>query len=284
MAGRAHRVLGAARIGFVLVALAPAVALGIPAQWLALRFGFGWRRHLPVWFHRYVSRVFRVRVHQSGRPATGRPLLIVANHLSWLDICVISTALPVSFIAKAEVAGWPLFGLFARLQRSVFVDRERRSRTGAVNAEIAERLQAGDPMVLFAEGTTGDGNRILSFRSALVGAVDAAMRGEGAPVTVQALAVTYHRRGGLPLTRVERPAVAWYGDMDLLPHLAGVLRGAPLDVQLGWGEPRTLGRSADRKRLVRDLENEVRLLDIAAKTGRMPPAPPLAISPRRESD
>jgi 1-acyl-sn-glycerol-3-phosphate acyltransferase len=266
------RALRSLRIAWVVTALAPAVGLGIPLQWLGLRYKLGYRRRLPVWFHRYVTRVFRVRVHQRGAPALGRPLLIVSNHVSWLDIVVLSAVLPVSFIAKSEVASWPLFGLFAKLQRSVFVDRARRSETAAVNAEIAERLRAEDPIVLFAEGTTSDANRVLPLRSALIGAAGAAVREDGAaPVLVQPLCVTYTRRHGLPVTRTERPGIAWYGDMDLLPHLAGVLCSGPLDVTLSWGEPIVYAAASDRKAVVKASEAQIRALDAAARTGRERP-------------
>jgi 1-acyl-sn-glycerol-3-phosphate acyltransferase len=259
------------RLTFVVTALAPAVGLGIPLQWLAVRGSFGYRRRLPVWFHRYVARVFRVRIHHRGAPAAARPLLIVSNHVSWLDITVLSTGLPVSFIAKSEVATWPLFGLFAKLQRSVFVDRNRRSDTAAVNAEIAERLRSGDPIVLFAEGTTSDANRVLPFRSALIGAAGTAVAGEdGAPVYIQPLAVTYTRRNGLPLTRTERPGIAWYGDMDLLPHLGALLCDGPLDVTLSWGEPILYAAASDRKAVTRAAEAQIRALDAAVRTGRPP--------------
>ncbi|WP_204335918.1 hypothetical protein, partial [Klebsiella pneumoniae] len=89
------------------------------------------------------------------------------------------------------------------------------------NETVAARLAAGDLIVLFAEGTTGDGNRVLPFRSSLVGAARAALQAEGARVDrirLQPLAVTYPRRNGLTVVRGERPEIAWYGDMELAPH------------------------------------------------------------------
>jgi len=259
------------RLGWVVLALLPALAIGIPLQWLAIRFHLPWRRRLPWLFHRYAARVFRLRVRQEGRPSRQRPLLIVSSHVSWLDIVAVSAAAPVSFIAKVEVAGWPLFGLFAKLQRSVFVDRNRRSETRSVNAEIAERLRAGDPIVLFAEGTTGDGNRLLPFRSALIGAARDAVAAEGTDrVIVQPLSIVYVRRNGLPVTRVERPALAWYGDMELLPHLKETLCGGPIDVVLAWGTPVPFDSGTNRKTLTRTVEAEIRALAIYGRSGRRP--------------
>ncbi len=125
---------------------------------------------LPMLFHRLALRALKVRVTPNGGLSSIRPLMLTPNHVSWLDIMVLGSLAPVSFIAKSEVGEWPFFGLLAKLQRTVFVDRQKRSETGAVNRSVASRLEAGDVIVLFAEGTTGDGTRLLPFRSALLGA------------------------------------------------------------------------------------------------------------------
>ena len=108
-------------------------------------------------------------------------MLFAANHVSYLDITVLGSLLDASFIAKTEVAGWPLFGWLARLQRSVFIDRRARS-TAHQRDSIAARLAAGEALILFPEGTSGDGNRLLPFKSALFSVADHAgrRRGDGA--------------------------------------------------------------------------------------------------------
>ncbi len=229
----------------------------LPVQWLALRGNLKLSHRLPVRYHRLVCRLLGIRVRVHGNPATERPLLLVANHVSWTDIMVLGGVLPLSFIAKSEVAKWPVFGTLARLQRTVFVDRTRRSATGATTKEVAERLSSGDAIVLFAEGTTGDGNRILPFRSPLLGAAKEAAGGDGT-VFVQPVALAYLRRNGLPLHRRDKPAVAWYGDMDLIPHLAGIVAGGGLDVAVAFGEPILFGAGTDRKEVTRRAEAEVR--------------------------
>ena len=165
---------------------------------------------LPVAYHRFVCRVMGVRITVQGAPSRMRPLLLASNHISWLDIPVISAVAPVSFIAKSEVAGWPVIGWLAKLQRSVFVARERRSQTGVITRHIADRLGRGDAMLLFPEGTTSDGNRIRTFRSALVGAAEALVAdgGDGAAIHIQPMALAYTRINGLPLGRPERPHIA----------------------------------------------------------------------------
>lgn len=257
------------RISGKLALLAPAFAIGLPAQWLALKLNArSAARVMPVIFHRYVLWAMGVEVERQGAQDRNRPLLIVANHLSWLDILVVSSLGPVSFIAKSEVAEWPLFGTLARLQRSVFVERARRSKTGESRAQIAERLQTGDAMVLFAEGTTSDGKRVLPFRSALIGAAQAATAGEGEAAFVQSLNIAYPKIGGVPVMQADLPLIAWFGDMELLPHLTDLLTLPGITARVTFGGPREVKPGSDRKALTRDLENEVRLAHAASMTGR----------------
>ena len=255
-------------IGIALLAL-PGIAL----QRLFVLLDVPLQASFPVFFHRYVSRILGIRRIVRGAPATERPLMLVANHVSWLDIIVLSAVMPVSFIAKSEVASWGVFGLFAKLQRSIFVDRERRTETQAVNGSIAERLAKGDVMVLFAEGTTGDGVRLLPFRSALIGAArDVLSAGSDASLKVwlQPVSIAYTGLAGLPAGRFDRPHTAWYGDMTLPPHLRAILTGGALDATISFGTPQPYGIGSDRKRLTRLLEEEVRDLTMLAHNGRSP--------------
>lgn len=261
------RILDGLRVGTILGAVAVVTAIGLPLQWLALKLRLPAARTIPLIFHRTVLRLIGVRVSLKGEPSPSRPLLILSNHVSWLDICVVGSLTPLVFVAKSEVAGWPLIGLLARFQRTVFVDRRRRHATGAVNREIAERLKAGDPVVLFAEGTSSDGNRVLPFRTALVGAVREAFDG-GADVTVQPLSVAYVRLQGVPSGRQHRPQVAWYGDMDLAPHLLEVVRQGAVDVEVTFGPGLAIDADHDRKAVTGEAEELVRAAFVASLSGR----------------
>lgn len=257
-----------------LLVVVPALALFtlvlIPVQWLAVRFDWPLRRRLPVFYHRMVCRIIGFRVNVVGERIDQHPLMIVSNHVSWADISVITSVAPVVFIAKSEVARWPVFGLLAKLQRSVFVDRNRRHKTGDVNAEIAQRLAEGDPVVLFGEGTSNDGNRVLPFRSALIGAArDALAEAEHTGrVWIQPLSLAYTGLLGLPLGRKHRPLIAWYGDMEMLPHLTTMLRTGAIDVTLTWGTPVPYDETSNRKEIARDLEQSVRRMTTLALRGR----------------
>jgi len=242
----------------------------LPFQWLAVRMGWPLRRRIPGLYHRIVCRVLGVRISSVGRRLDAHPLLIVSNHTSWLDISVITAVAPVVFVAKREVSTWPVFGLLARLQRSVFVDRTRRHKTPDVNSEIARRLAEGDPVVLFGEGTSSDGNRVLAFRTALIGSARDALAEAGhvRRVWIQPLSIAYTAMVGLPLGRHNRNAVAWYGGMSLWPHLRHLVARGAVDARLSWGEAIAYDEMSDRKAVARRLEEEVRTLTVAALRGR----------------
>ena len=264
-----------------LLVLGSALVLVLPPLLVGLRLGWPSAGWLPVYVYRLFLRLFRIRVTVQGRPPGGRPTLVLSNHVSWLDIPVLGSLAPLSFIAKSEVAGWPVIGFYASLQRCVFIDRARKSHTTNVNTEVAHRLAQGDTIVLFPEGTTSDGNRLLPFRSALVGAARAALQEPSLQsIDLQPLAIVYARRNGLPVTRRERPAIAWYGDMDLAPHLAALLREGSIDVVVRWCDPIPFDATSDRKRATAAAETAVRVaIGDALKTRNEAPAPKRLFSP-----
>src|ERR1700732_370089 len=254
----------------VLAAVAAITLVLIPVQWISIVLALPTRRSIPVLYHRMLCALIGVRIREVGARVREHPLLVVANHCSWLDIPVITAVAPVVFVAKREVASWPLFGLLAKLQRSVFVDRNQRHKTPDVNAEIARRLADGDPVLLFGEGTSSDGNRVLPSRTALIDAARDALAAAGhvRRVWIQPLSIAYTGLHGFPLGRQHRPVVAWYGDFALGPHLMGVLRRGAIDVVLTWGEPIPFDETSDRKAVARALEASVRRQMAAALRGR----------------
>jgi 1-acyl-sn-glycerol-3-phosphate acyltransferase len=245
--------------GAVLVLLTVVL---IPLQAMAVARNWAIQRRIPQFYHRIACYMMGLRISIVGTPPRQRSSLIVSNHSSWIDISVISAAAPVAFVAKHEIAQWPVFGLLARLQRSIFVDRRRRCETKKVNEKIADRLAGGDPVVLFAEGTSSDGNHVLPFRSALIGAAgDALIRaGATSQILLQPLSIAYVGLHGLPMGRRNRFRAAWCGTTDLLPHLGRILREGGIDVVLTWGEPIPYTRHSDRKEITRTLETTVRRL------------------------
>jgi len=231
----------------------------MPLQLLFLWTGSRYARTFPHWYHRQVCRIIGVRLHIEGEVAEEQGVLIISNHVSWLDITVLSAVAPVSFVAKQEVASWPFVSWLAKLQRSVFVDRNRRNEVGDKANEILSRLQGGDHIVLFAEGTSSDGNSVVPFKTALFAAAKPAGGAPlGAKVSAQTLALTYTKVYGLPLCRRGRPLIAWYGDMDMASHAWRLLGLGPLDAYIRIGPPVPLDQFPDRKALARYAEEKVR--------------------------
>ncbi|MBL8905360.1 MAG: 1-acyl-sn-glycerol-3-phosphate acyltransferase [Rhizobiales bacterium] len=249
------------RAASILVRVAILTLPLMPVQKLLVALGSPHARTFPHWYHRRVARILGLKVRCIGeRPR--QPCLIAANHVSWLDIPVLSATLPVSFIAKKEVSGWGIFGSLARLQRSVFVDRERRHRTGSSRDEIQERLKAGDTLVLFAEGTSTDGHRVLPFRSAFFASAET----DG--LIVQPVTIAYDGHWGLPMTRRRRPFYAWYGAMELPGHLWEALVTGPIEVTVIFHPPMSVAGEGGRKALARKAEEVVRKGLMAALSGR----------------
>lgn len=254
----------------------------MPVQSVLLRVSPKSARLFPHWYHRQVCRVLGIRLIVDGAVQPDAPVLLVCNHTSWLDIITLSALAPVSFVAKKEVGGWPFVSSLARLQRTVFVDRTRRQAAGEVTDEIMARLSEGDTIVLFAEGTSSDGNRVLPFKTSLFGAVKGP-QAMGSNTVVQTAAVVYTHRRGLPLSRADRPRVGWYGDMEMQSHAWDVLKSGPLTVTIKVSKPVPLDTYADRKHLAIQSERAVRQAVHGILRGRASDATLVPVEPQPES-
>jgi 1-acyl-sn-glycerol-3-phosphate acyltransferase len=200
------------RFGHVKAALGLAGALSLAPPWLLLRPESRAAKALERRFHQLISHGFGLTPRVIGAPA-GPGSLIVANHISWADIPALASVLDADFIAKADVAGYPLLGALARRTGTIFVERERRSQAGAQMGFVRARLQTGRRVVLFPEGTTSDGAGLLPFRSSLFAAADAARQ-------VQPVTLRYTMRGGEPIDPDLLGRIAWIGDEAMLPNAA----------------------------------------------------------------
>lgn len=218
----------------------------LPVQIVAVRFNSRLARSLPLFYHRLCARIlgFSIRVH-GQRERTG-PVLFACNHTSYSDIAILGSLLPASFVAKSEVADWPLFGMLAKLQRTVFVAR-RGARAAEQRDEMIRRLEAGDNLILFPEGTSSDGNAVLPFKSALFSV--AMVRPNDKPLRVQPVSVAYTRLDGMPIGRALRPYFAWYGDMTLAPHFWEVAGLGRTTVDVVFHPPVTIEQHGSRKDL-----------------------------------
>lgn len=266
MGGIARMGSSALRLRRIAVYLAVTLML-MPVQALGLLLRCGWVARLPRFYHSCCCRILGIRVRRIGWPATARPVLFASNHVSYLDIPVLGSLLPASFIAKREVAGWPLFGWLAKLQRTIFIDRQVHS-TRTQRDSIAARLAACDPLILFPEGTSGNGNRVLPFKSALFSVAEGEDGGTAAPLTVQPVSIAYTRLDGLPIGRLLRPLFAWYGDMAMAPHLWTVLGLGTVEVVVEFHPPTTVAECGSRKALARYCQGYVGAGLAGALSGR----------------
>jgi lyso-ornithine lipid O-acyltransferase len=233
-----------------LRALWRAGALGTALLICILRWGLS-RLAGPVgpvkralWMHfsgKLALRFLGVPLRVVGTPPERG--LVVANHLSYLDIVIGSAAMPCSFVSKAEIAGWPFFGMLARMGGNLFLDRTSRAGARAMAAEMVERLRLDSPILLFPEGTSTDGTQILPFFTTLYEPAIAA----GVPITAASL--RYIPNDGSP----ERE-LCWYADAPFLPHLGKALGAGDFTAEVRFGEPKLY---ADRRTAAAETRVEI---------------------------
>ena len=172
-------------------------------------------------------RVLGTNIATGPTQGPRRPVIFVCNHSSWLDVPVLGGRLLACFVAKEDVGRWPVVGTVARLGRTIFVSRQRKA-TGRERDDMRLRLAAGDDLILFPEGTSSDGSRVLPFHSSFFAAakpngVDQRANLAQVPL-IQPVSIVYDRLGGMPVGRTARTVFSWYGDMDLASHFAKVGR------------------------------------------------------------
>lgn len=259
---------------FRLLPYAAWTVLLLPIQIFAVICWPRLARALPRWYHHTVCHLFGIEVRVLGEINDRRPTLFAANHVSYLDIMVLGSLIEGSFVAKAEVGKWPIFGLLAKLQRTVFVDR-RAASVRTQRSMLLARLEAHDNLILFPEATSHDGMRVRPFKSALLSA--AAIRTDRGALPVQPVSIAYTRLDGIPLGRALRPLVAWYGDMTIGGHMWSLLGLGRLTVEVRFHPPVTLDAFESRKQLTEYCFDKVSHGMAASNAGRAPDPVPAAL-------
>lgn len=198
-------------------------------------------RHRQLALRRRWSRqllaILGIHLQAEGE-AVAPGSLLVANHISWVDIFVINTLAPAAFVSKAEVRNWPVVGWLAARSDTVFLRRGSRGHARIVNAEIASLLDGGHNVAVFPEGTTTDGSHVLHFHAALLQPAIAAGH------AVQPLALSYHTPDGTPSR-----APAYVGDMSLGQCFAAIIRERTLTARIQAAMPIATGAGIDRRAL-----------------------------------
>lgn len=191
-------------------------------------------KSVPRYFHKGFLKLLNINIQLIGEIKTHKPGLIISNHASWLDISILSSLANISFISKFEVSSWPLFGFLARLQDTLFIER-KVIKTGFQNKQIKNILDNGKRLVLFPEGTSSDGNRVLNFKSSLLSIVDSSENFDS--YLIQSITICYKKINGLPISRSERPFIAWWGEMGLMGHLFNIIKLGRVDIIVIAHEP-----------------------------------------------
>ena len=201
-------------------------------------------RLLNLWA-RSLARSLRIKVRVRGQvPSSDQDrLYLVSNHLGYLDVLVLASVWPLTFVSRHDLAYWPVLGPLTRMVGTVYVDRSSSMRTEAVVKTVVRALEHGSHIHVFAEGKSTNGQQILPFKTALF---EAPVR---AGVLVQPLTIRYLRVNGRPLTQATKDLVCWYGNKAFIPHTLRLLATRGLEVEIVFSGPIEPGTS--RKVLAR---------------------------------
>jgi 1-acyl-sn-glycerol-3-phosphate acyltransferase len=247
--------LHAFRLAYVLSALVITIIFLYPGLEAAARFRFrDGQRVIAKTFHRIIGSLLGLNISIRGELSSSRPLLVIANHVSWLDIVAISSIVPAVFVTQHSVASWPIFGRLAKLSPSIFVNRDRKFEVRQTINCISDALSVDDVVAIFPEGTSTDGTVVLPFRSALLGAVREALH------KAEHLRAVYVQPVSVRYAGPNRRAAAWAREDDspFFLHLLRVIRLRRIDVTLSWETPIPAGINSDRKILTKTLEKTIR--------------------------
>ena len=207
---------------------------------------------LPVIFHKLLLWLLSVSIEFEGEINKSNDCnLFISNHLSYLDIPILGSRYPLRFVAKSEVEDWPLFGFLAKLGKTIFISRNRSDTLDQKN-KILQSLSSDEKTFIFPEGTTSDGNRVLDFKSSSFSAL------EGQNLIIQPIVIVYSELNGIPINRWLRPAIAWYGDMDLKPHFSTLIRLRRIKANVIYLDKVNAKNFSSRKDLSKYLESKIK--------------------------
>jgi len=191
-----------------------------------------------------------IKLSLIGQPSRLKPLVLVGNHCSYLDIIILSSVFPVCFVAKSEIKGWFFFGFLAKIQNSIFIDR-RNFKTLDSLRKVSKSLSEQFAIVIFPEGTTNDGKKIMKFRPSLFKIFE-----DIPTLRLQNFSLCYTHINSMPLDNRLRPTIAWYGGMNMITHLGKFLNLSSINAKLLF-HPTTTTNGINRKKLAEASRNQV---------------------------
>ncbi|MEC7577065.1 MAG: lysophospholipid acyltransferase family protein [Pseudomonadota bacterium] len=230
-----------------------------PTQMVYMLFdrGVGAYR-IPYIWQRGVCKIFGLKVTASGEEIIDHQAVYCSNHVSYLDIPVVGSVLKASFVAKADVENWPIFGFLSKLQQTIFISR-KRSDVKKEAVKIANSLAEGKKIILFPEGTSSDGSAVLPVKGAMLAPIIDAEGAYVQPFTIKVNAVDGQPVLGAGAQQQSlRDLYAWYGDMDMAPHLWAFAKTKGAHVELVFHAPVAAEKFDDRKALAAYCEENIR--------------------------
>ena len=217
----------------------------LPFQFIIVFFIKNYAYIIPYFYHKICLRIFGIKIKTFGKVSINSPILLISNHASYLDIIILGSLFKTSFIAKKEIAKWPLLGILAKLQNTIFIDRRVSSLKNQEN-QIIKHLNEKKNLVIFPEGTSSDGNRVLPFKSSLFNIFEKNLNSK---ILVQTITIVYKKINGIPMNRIERKNITWHSNMDLIPNIFNVLKKLSIEVEIIFNDEFLPSKEYDRKKL-----------------------------------
>ena len=222
----------------------------MPIQFLLILVKSNLRFFLPLIFHKFLLKILGIRLSIKGKPSERKPLILIGNHCSYLDIIILGSVLPVCFVAKSEIKGWFLFGTLASLQNSIFIDRRNFKALDSLK-KISKNLSSNFALIIFPEGTTNNGKRVLKFRASLFKIFE-----DDPTLGLQNFSLCYTHINSMPIDNRMRPNIAWYGEMSLITHLKKLLNYSSIGAKLQF-HPTIVPHGVTRKIISEESREQV---------------------------
>ena len=194
------------------------ILLLIPIQYIFVQFKLKHRIYIPIVFHKILLKILGIKVKLIGKNASVRPLILAGNHTSYLDIIILGSIMPICFIAKEDIKHWFLFGFLAKMQNTIFIKRKNYKTLENLNS-INKELDNKSAIVLFPEGTTNTGKKVLNFKSSLFNLFE-----KNSTLRLQNFSLCYTHVNNMPIDNRTRPQISWYGEMNIINHLSNFLK------------------------------------------------------------
>ena len=217
----------------------------LPFQFIIVFFIKNYTYIIPYFYHKLCRRIFGIKIKTFGKISINSPILLISNHASYLDIIILGSLFKTSFIAKKEISKWPLLGILAKLQNTIFIDRRVSSLKNQEN-QIIKHLNEKKNLVIFPEGTSSDGNRVLPFKSSLFNIFEKNLNSK---ILVQTITIVYKKINGIPMNRIERKNITWHSNMDLIPNIFNVLKKLSIEVEIIFNDEFLPSKEYDRKKI-----------------------------------